>query len=89
MPISNVNIGPNEKPSPIKLVKRDQFPHLDHNQIEEQIRVRQELAKQMVGWLYPSVLADEIDELAQWRDDPSGAKRKIEQNTEHGRIIEL
>lgn len=35
--------------------------------LEEQIQVREKLKSQMVGWLYPSVLTDEIARLRERR----------------------
>lgn len=40
----------------------DQIPD-DENLIREQIEVRRKLLPQMVGWLYPSILSDEIAKL--------------------------
>ena len=36
---------------------------IPYDEIEEQIKARLEMRRQMVGWLYPSILSDEIDEL--------------------------
>ena len=50
------------------LATREQFKTLTLEQVEEQIAVRERLRAQMVGWLYPSILTDEIATLRaiQW-----------------------
>lgn len=40
-----------------------QFDNLTADQIREEITQRLELLPQLVGWLYPSILADEIAQL--------------------------
>lgn len=39
------------------------------DQIDDQIKVREELIGQMVGTLYPRILSGEIDKLKAMRDD--------------------
>lgn len=36
---------------------------MDLKQVEEQIEIRHAMKQQMVGWLYPSILDDEIRDL--------------------------
>jgi hypothetical protein len=39
-----------------------------YKQIDEQVAARENLIKQMVGQLYPSILAKEIHALRSWQD---------------------
>jgi hypothetical protein len=44
-------------------VHRDFWPGLKAEQLQEQIAIREAQIQQMVGWLYPSILRDEIRDL--------------------------
>lgn len=45
------------------LADKKNFKSLNRIQIDEQIELRKDLLKQMVGQLYPAILQDEIVEL--------------------------
>lgn len=45
------------------IVHRDFWKGLTLEQVEEQIEFRRVQMAQMVGWLYPSILGDEIHDL--------------------------
>lgn len=47
----------------MEYIPKDKFDTLTDSQIEEQIELRQSLIRDMVGWLYPSILTDEIVKL--------------------------
>jgi hypothetical protein len=49
------------------MLPKEQFEKMSKEELEEQIKVRRELLGQMVGWLYTSVLNDEIEELQKRR----------------------
>jgi len=52
----------------MKLITKDKFDTLTDDQIREQIQFRNNLIADMVGWLYPRILAEEIRELTDvWR----------------------
>lgn len=38
---------------------------MDKSTLEKEIKKRRELLNQMVGWLYPAILADEITQLSE------------------------
>jgi hypothetical protein len=40
-----------------------------HEQIDEQIKVREKLISEMVGGLYPSILSSEIDKLRKIKNE--------------------
>lgn len=49
------------------MVPRERFGELTVEQIDKEIEERREMMSLMVGWLYPRVLAGEIDELVELR----------------------
>ena len=50
-----------------KLLDKKEFDRLTKEQVIEQIEMRNNLLKEMVGWLYPSILQDEISILKELR----------------------
>ena len=49
------------------MIPKEKLDKMDLPTIEEEINSRQELLKQMVGTLYPSILEDEIIQLVERR----------------------
>lgn len=45
------------------MISKEELDKMDKPTLEKEIKSRQELMKQMVGWLYPKILADEIIQL--------------------------
>lgn len=50
------------------MVPSDEFGGLTPEEIDREVRERRALIGRMVGWLYPSVLQDEIEELLRLRE---------------------
>ncbi len=48
---------------------RKEWNDLTDEEIDEEIATRRDLMKQMVGWLYPSILSDEIETLLELKED--------------------
>ena len=71
------------------MVAPDKFGGLTTEEIDREVRERREMIGQMFGWLYPSILSGEIEELlrlragAQTRVAPAagdGARRRVDDN---------
>ena len=72
------------------MVAPDKFGGLTTEEIDREVRERREMIGQMFGWLYPSILSGEIEELlrlraaAQARAAASaagdGARRRVDDN---------
>ena len=61
-------------------IKIEDFAKCSDEEIDNAINERREMMKQMVGWLYPSILAGEIAELVELKNDPlRGAKELIKE----------
>ena len=48
--------------------KRNEFEYLTIEQIDDEVKERREMLKQLVGTLYPSILCGEIDTLLERKD---------------------
>lgn len=63
-------------------IDKTKFAKCSDEQLDEAIAERRSQMKQMVGWLYPSILADEIAELLELKNDPlRGARAVIKEST--------
>jgi hypothetical protein len=45
------------------MISKEELDKMDVLTLEKEIKSRRELMDQMVGWLYPAILADEIIQL--------------------------
>ena len=52
---------------------RNEWPSLTPEEIDEEVEIRFDLMKQMHGWLYPSILQDEIIDLRELKKDKQEA----------------
>lgn len=49
---------------------RSEFENLTNEEIDQEIKEREEMMKQMVGSLYPSIMCGEIETLLEMKQDP-------------------
>ncbi len=62
-------------------IDKTKFAKCSDEQLDEAIAERRSQMKQMVGWLYPSILAAEIAELLELKKDPlRGVRAVIEES---------
>jgi len=47
------------------MISKEQLDKMDTPTLEKEIKSRRELMDQMVGWLYPAILRDEIIQLSE------------------------
>ena len=65
----------------VKLLEKKDWPGLSVEKLQEQIDVRLKIIPQMVGWLYPSIMEDQIVELKEavenggYQEPPTGGRK--------------
>jgi hypothetical protein len=47
------------------MINKEELDKMDMPTLEKEMKSRRALREQMVGWLYPSILTDEIAQLAE------------------------
>lgn len=47
------------------MISKEELEKMDKPTLEKEIKSRWEMMDQMVGWLYPTILADEITQLSE------------------------
>ena len=45
------------------MISKEELEKMDKSTLENEIKKRRELLNQMVGWLYPAIITDEIIQL--------------------------
>ena len=56
---------------------KEEWQDLTDEEIDKEIKIRYDLMSQMVGWLYPSIIGDEIGALHEIKGDPLRKTRSL------------